>query len=69
MTVGRYTWRVGSGCTRQTLAENAVSRFKGLFGPKLSARRFDDQRTEAMIKCAALNCIAHLGMPRSVRIQ
>jgi hypothetical protein len=55
MKRGRYAWRVGSGCTRQSLAENAVSRFKGLFGPKLSARRFDNQRTEAMIKCAAID--------------
>ncbi|MHC4094327.1 MAG: transposase [Planctomycetota bacterium] len=65
---GRYAWRVGSGCTRQSLAENSVSRFKALFGPKLSARRFDNQRTEAMIKCAALNRMTHLGMPQSVRI-
>jgi len=69
MTMGRYAWRVTSGCTRQSLAENAVSRFKALFGPKLSARRFDNQRTEAMIKCSALNRMTHLGMPHSVRIQ
>jgi hypothetical protein len=68
MAVGRYAWRVGSGCTRQSLAENAVSRFKGLFGPKLSARRLDNQRTEARIKCAALNRMTHLGMPQSARI-
>ena len=68
MTVGRYAWRVTNGCTRQSLAENAVSRFKALFGPKLSARRFNNQLTEAMVKCAALNRMTHLGMPQSVRI-
>jgi hypothetical protein len=68
MTLGRYAWRVTSGCTRQSLAENGVSRFKALFGPKLAARRFDNQRTEAMVKCAALNRMTHLGMPQSVRI-
>ena len=49
--LGRYEWRISSGCTRQSLAENAMSRFKTLFGPKLSARRFDNQRVEAIIKC------------------
>ena len=53
--LGRYEWRISSGCTRQSLAENAMSRFKTLFGPKLSARRFDNQRVEAIIKCEVLN--------------
>ena len=30
--LGRHEWRASSGCTRQSLAENAVSRFKGMFG-------------------------------------
>ena len=30
--LGRYEWRISSGCTRQSLAENAMSRFKTLFG-------------------------------------
>ncbi len=34
---GRYAWRVASGCTRQSVAENAVFRFKALFSPKLRA--------------------------------
>jgi len=36
---GRYRWRVSSGCTRQSLAENAFSRFKALFGGELSSRK------------------------------
>ncbi len=65
---GRYEWRASSGCTRQSLAENAVSRFKGLLGPGLSARRLDNQRVEAIVKCAVLNRMTSLGMPDSVRI-
>ena len=53
--LGRYEWRISSGCTRQSLAENAMSRFKMAFEPKLSARRFDNQQTEAIIKCEVLN--------------
>ncbi len=67
--LGRYEWRVSSGCTRQSLAENAMSRFKTLFEPKLSARRFDNQRVEAIIKCEVLNRMSSRGMPESVRIR
>ncbi len=66
--LGRYEWRASSDCTRQSLAENAVSRFKGLLGPGLSARRLDNQRVEAIVKCAVLNRMTSLGMPDSVRI-
>ena len=67
--LSRYEWRISSGCTRQSLAENAMSRFKTLFGPKLSARRFDNQRVEAIIKCAVLNRMSSRGTPESVRIR
>ncbi len=65
---GRYAWRVASGCTRQSVAENAVSRFKNVFGSKLRARQFENQRTEGWIKCMVLNQMAGLGMPESERI-
>ena len=38
---GQYGWRTSSGCTRQSLAENAVFRFKAMSGGKLRARTFD----------------------------
>ena len=44
-----------------------MSRFKTLFGPKLSARRFDNQRVEAIIKCEVLNRMSSWGMPESVQ--
>lgn len=67
-TWGRYPWRVKSGATRQAIAENAMYRFKALFGGSLSARRFDNQRTEGLVKCVALNRMTALGVPRTVRI-
>ena len=63
---GRYEWRVSSGCTRQSLAENAFSRFKALFGGRLAARRPDNQYVEVMVKCAALNRMTGIGMPESI---
>jgi hypothetical protein len=65
---GRYGWRTSSGCTRQSLAENAMFRFKAVFGGKLWARTFDNQRAEAAIKCALLNKMTGLGMPHTHRV-
>lgn len=65
---GRYTWRRESGATRQSLAENAVSRFKALVGVRFALRMFENQRTEALVKSQVLNRMAALGMPSSERI-
>ncbi len=67
-TQGRYVWRKSSGCTRQSVAENAVSRYKAILGVSLSARTVKNQKVEAAIKCAVLNRMAELGMPRSERV-
>jgi hypothetical protein len=65
---GRYGWRRSSGCTRQSLAENAMFRFKAMFGGKLWARTFGNQQVEAAIKCAVLNQMTGLGMPHTLRV-
>ena len=65
---GRSTWQVLSGYTRQSIAENTMFRFKRLFGGRLWARGLATQRVEAVVKCAVLNRITHLGMPQTVRV-
>ena len=65
---GRYGWRTSSGATRQSLAENAISRFKALVGIKLTARRFAGQQVEAVVKCQVLNRMVSLGLPLSERV-
>ena len=65
---GRYGWRTASGATRQSLAENAVSRFKALVGVTLDYRSFRNQKTEARVKCQILNRMVRLGMPASERV-
>jgi hypothetical protein len=65
---GRYAWRTSSGASRQSLAENAVSRFKALVGVKLTACEFENQQVEALVKCRVLNRMAALGMPISERV-
>ena len=48
-TQGRYEWRKSSGCTRQSVAENAVSRYKAILGVSLSARTVKNQKVEAAL--------------------
>ncbi len=64
----RSPWRTSSGATRQSVAENAVSRFKALVGVKLASREFERQQVEALVKSQVLNRMTALGMPRSERI-
>ena len=49
-------------------APSAVSRYKAILGVSLSARTVKNQKVEAAIKCAVLNRMAELGMPRSERV-
>jgi hypothetical protein len=65
---GRYPWRTSSGATRQSLAENAVSRFKALVGVKLASRELQRQQVEVLVKSQVLNRMTALGMPRSERV-
>jgi len=65
---GRYAWPVASGCTGQSVTENAMFRFKSIFGSWLRARRLDNQRMEGWIKCMVLNRMVSLGMPESERM-
>jgi hypothetical protein len=65
---GRYPWRTSSRATRQSLAENAVSRFKALVGVKLASRGLGRQPVEVLVKSQVLNRMTALGMPRSERI-
>lgn len=53
--VGRQRGKAESGYHRRSLAETTMSRYKGSFGGKLSARHFEAQATAAFIQCAVLN--------------
>jgi len=63
--VGRQPWKRESGYHRRSLAETGMFREKTIFGEKLSSRDFDNQATEAFIRCKALNRMTQLGMPQS----
>jgi Transposase DDE domain len=62
--VGRKKWKQQSGYHRRSLAETMMFRFKTIFGDRLSVRKPDNQFKELLLKCAVLNRMTHLGMPK-----
>ena len=62
---GRKAWKQSSGYHRRSLAETAMSRFKRILGPTISARTFASQTTEIKVRCKILNTMTQLGTPDS----
>ena len=63
--IGRKKWKQEVGYHRRSLAETAVFRVKMIFGERVSARGFEGQAAQVLIRCAALNQMTQLGMPDS----
>jgi transposase len=64
---GRLAWQVATNYGRRSLIETTMGRYKALIGPRLRARGFDAQQTEAAIGVAVLNRMLAAGRPKSVR--
>jgi IS5 family transposase len=62
---GRAAWKRECDYHQRSLAETQVFRVKTIFGERVSARSFDGQAAQLLIRCAALNRMTHLGMPDS----
>jgi hypothetical protein len=61
---GRMAWQASSGYNQQrSRVETQMGRWKAVIGPKLKARRFENQQTEAKIGVAILNKMTGLGRP------
>jgi hypothetical protein len=65
---GRQAWKRDSGYHIRSLAETTMFRLKTIFGDRLSARLLKTQVTQALIRCAALNRMTHLGMPDCYKV-
>jgi hypothetical protein len=65
---GRKAWKDNSGYHVRSLAETIMFRLKTIFGDGLSTRLMATQTTQALIRCAALNKMTHLGMPQSYKV-
>lgn len=65
---GRAKWKRERGYHRRSLAEVAIFRLKMVFGERASARSFEGQAAQVLVRCAALNRMTHLGMPDSYKV-
>jgi hypothetical protein len=66
---GRLAWQAATGYGQRSLVETTMGRNKTLIGPRLRARGFAGQQTEAAIGVAVLNRMLAAGRPDSVRRQ
>jgi len=66
---GRLAWQATAGYGQRSLVETTMGRYKALIGPRLRARGFAAQQTEAAIGVAVLNRMLAAGRPHSVRRQ
>ena len=65
---GRKEWKKTSGYHVRSLVETTMFRLKTIFDDELSARLLETQTTQALVRCAALNQMTHLGMPQSYKV-
>jgi transposase len=65
--VGRAVWKEEMGYYRRSLAETTFFRIKSIFGRQVSARSFNGQAAQLLVRCAVLNRMTHLGMPDSYK--
>ena len=68
-TEGRLVWQKATGYGQRALVETTMGRYKSIIGPRLRARKFEGQQTEAAIGVAVLNRMQAAGRPNSVRSQ
>ena len=66
---GRMAWQAATRYGQRSLVETTMGRYKALIGPRLRARGFPAQQTEAAVGVAVLNRMLAAGRPASVRRQ
>ena len=65
---GRKHWKRQSNYHRRSLAETTMYRLKTIFGGRVRSRTFDNQVSELLLQCAALNRMIQLAKPDTVWI-
>ncbi len=66
--IGRAAWKQERNYHLRSRAENKIFQFKTTFGEKVSARSFDGQATQLLVRCVGLNRINQLTQPDSCKI-
>jgi len=64
----RKKWKIESGYHIRSISENAIFRYKTIFGDKLKSRKNDNQNTEFLMNVNILNKMLELGMPNSYAV-
>ena len=64
---GRIAWQKASGYNQRSRGETLMGCWKTVIGPKLKARNFGNQKTEAKIGVRVLNRMTGLGRPHFER--
>ncbi|AKI03290.1 Transposase DDE domain (plasmid) [Hoeflea sp. IMCC20628] len=60
---GRMAWQKATGYNQRSRGETLMGRWKAVIGPKLKARNFENQKTEAKVGVRVLNRMTGLGRP------
>jgi len=63
---GRSAWKRQSNYHRCSISESTMFRLKVIFGGKVRSRLFDNQATELLLQCAALNRMIQVANPDTV---
>ena len=66
---GRQAWKRQSNYHRRSIAETTMFRLKAIFGGKVRSRTFDNQATELLFQCAALNRMIQVAKPDTVWVE
>jgi hypothetical protein len=62
---GRKKWKQDSGYHRRSISETTMFRLKVTFGDRVSARKFENQASELLIKSRVLNRMIQVAKPDS----
>jgi hypothetical protein len=65
---GRIAWQKENAYGLRSRVELAIQRYKRIIGNCVKARALPQQKTEGWVSASALNMMANLGMPVSVKI-
>ena len=62
------TWKQANNYHKRSLVETMMFRMKTIFGDQMRSRTMENQRTDLLIRCYAINKMNSLGLPISEAI-
>lgn len=65
---GRAEWKVKQGYHERSKVETVMFRYKTILGGSLTARKFQNQKTEVAVGCKILNIMLQIAKPESRKV-